>query len=128
MKKKAPTLKTPLVDLTLGGMDVGDDQEGGEIVSAIGGKDRDDDRGGGVGVQRDIVNEPVDNESTAADGGGINNGRENGKGGRGKVGVQVPSSDQGDNDKADTNSSGFKYPPSASSGRKAHSRGGEEGG
>ena len=128
VKKKAPKSKSPLVDLTLDGIDVGNDQEGGEIVSAIGGKDRDDDRRGGVGVQGDIFNEPVDDESTAADGGDINNGRENGKGGRGKVGVQVPSSDQGDNDKADTNSGGFKYPPSASSGRKAHSRGGEEGG
>ena len=116
------------VDLTLDGIDVGNDQEGGEIVSAIGGKDRDDSRGGGVGVQGDIFNEPVDDESTAADGGDINNGRENGKGGRGKVGVQVPSSDRGDNVKSDTDGGGIKYPPSASSGRKSHSRGEEEGG
>ena len=128
VKKKAPKSKSPLVDLTLDGIDVGNDQEGGEIVSAIGGKDREDDRGGGVGGQGDIVDEPVDDESTAADEADLNNGRDNRKGGRGKAGVKVPSSDRGDNSDTKTKDGGFKYSPSASSGRRAHSRGEEEGG
>ena len=93
MKKKAPKSKSPLVDLTLDGIDVGNDQEGGEIVSAIGGKDQEYDRGGGFGGQGDIVDEPVDDESTAADKADLNNGIENREGDRGKEGVHVLSSD-----------------------------------
>ena len=89
---------------------MGNNQEGGEIVSAIGVKDQDDDRGRGVGGQGDIVNETVDDESAASDKSDLNNGRDNRKGGRGKGGVQVPPSYQGDNADADadTDSGGFK--------------------
>ena len=40
VKKKAPKSKSPLVDLTLDIMDMGNYQEVGDIVSATGGKDR----------------------------------------------------------------------------------------
>ena len=91
-------------------MDVGIDQEFWETVSAIGGKDWEDDRGrgGGIGGQGYIVNEPVDNKSTAADKADLRNGRENRKGYRVKAGVQVPSLDRGDNADANTDGGGFK--------------------
>ena len=109
-------------------MDVGNNQEGEGVVSAIEGKDWEDDRDGGVGGQGDIVDELVDNESTAADEVDLKNGIEKRKGGRGKAGVQVLSLDQGDNADADTDGGRFKYTPSASSGRRVHNRGEKEGG
>ena len=54
---------------------MGNNQEGGEIVSAIGVKDQDDDRGRGVGGQGDIVDNPVYDEITAADEADLNNRR-----------------------------------------------------
>ena len=122
VKKRAPKLKSLLVDLTLDGMDVGNNQEGGEIVSAIRVKDQEDDRGGGVGGQGDIADDPVEDESTAADEADLNNMRENRKWDRVKAGVQGKSSDQGEYYDAKTNSGGFKYPPSASSGQRAHNQ------
>ena len=56
-------------------MGVGNDKECGEIVSVIGGKDREYDRGGGVGGLGDIVNNPVYDEITAADEADLNNRR-----------------------------------------------------
>ena len=87
VKKKTPKLKAPLVDLTLDVMDVGNYQEGGEIVSTIGGTDRENDRGGGVGNQGEIFDKPVDDESTAADEADLKNMRENRTWDRVKAGV-----------------------------------------
>ena len=39
---------------------MGNNQEGREMVSTIGGKDWEDDRGRGVGGQREIFYDPVD--------------------------------------------------------------------
>ena len=76
VNKKEPKSKSSLVGLTLGGMDVGKNQDVGDILSIIKVKDREDDRGRGVGSWVEVFYKPVDNESTVADNADLNNGRE----------------------------------------------------
>ena len=77
MNKKAPKSKKNIFNLALDGMDVGNYQEGGKIVSVIGVNYREANRGGGVGDQGDIVEKTVNDENTAADKTDIYNWREN---------------------------------------------------